>query len=246
MQNGQAPFNVSDIDPSFGSGGKNLAPNQGVPSVPAILKDLLARTMKAAADTTALQATVAADRVDGMLVVTLDTYTVWVWEAGSTATADSSHIEPTDTAAGSGVGRFVATQTTGSVDTVQRITTDIPLTTIQAQTSGVAFNVGSALPANARLLGAEINVITPLSGGSASTAEASLQGGTDAAGSIIAASAGNVFTGAGAVVATPGTNPYQSRGGQQIKMTITGDGTHALSTLTAGHLSVDLFVSVVG
>lgn len=243
MQNGQAPFNVSDIDPSFGSGGKNLAPNQGVPSVPAILKDLLARTMKAAADTTALQATVAADRVDGMLVVTLDTYTVWVWEAGSTATADSSHIEPTDTAAGSGVGRFVATQTTGSVDTVQRITTDIPLTTIQAQTSGVAFNVGSVLPANARLLGAEINVITALSGGSAASATAELQGGSDAAGSIIAST--TVFTGAATPISTPGSNPYQSRGGQQIKMTITGDGTHALSTLTAGHLSVDLFVSVV-
>jgi len=43
---------------------------------------------------------------------------------------------------------------------VQRVTTDIPLGTITAQTSGTAFNVGGALPANARVLAAEINVIS--------------------------------------------------------------------------------------
>jgi hypothetical protein len=123
------------------------------------------------------------------------------------------------------------------------VTIDIPLATIQAQTSGTAFNVGSALPANAKLLSADINVLTALSGGSAASAVATLQGGSDSAGSIIAST--TVFTGAATPIATPGSNPYTARGGQQLKMTITGDGTHALSTLTAGHLSVDVVYSVL-
>jgi hypothetical protein len=126
---------------------------------------------------------------------------------------------------------------------VTHLTIDVPLATIQAQTSGTAFNVGAVLPANARLLATAINVITPLSGGSAASAVATLQGGTDSAGSLVAST--TVFTGAQAVIATPGSNPYAARGGQQLKMTITGDGTHALSTLTAGHLAVDLYYSVL-
>ncbi len=123
----------------------------------------------------------------------------------------------------------------------QEVTIDVPLATIQAQTSGVAFNIGAVLPANARLEGIELDVLTTLSGGSAASAHATVQGGSDAAGSLIGST--DVFTATGSFD-TPGSDPYPDRGGQQLKMTITGDGTHALSALTAGHLSVVVVYSV--
>jgi hypothetical protein len=126
---------------------------------------------------------------------------------------------------------------------IQTVNIPIPLATITTKTSGVAFNIGSALPAGAFLLAADINVATPLSGGSMTAVTAELQGGSDAAGSIVAST--SVFTGAASCIGTPGSNPYANRGGQQIKMTITGDGTHALSALTAGVLSVDLVYGTV-
>ena len=123
-----------------------------------------------------------------------------------------------------------------------RYTVALPLATLQTFTSGTAFNVGFPLPANARLNAAEINVTTPLSGGGASAVTMTLQGGSDAAGSIIAST--SVFTGANPVIATPGSNPYTARGAQQIKSTITVTaGT--MAGLTAGVLSVDLFYTIV-
>jgi hypothetical protein len=123
-----------------------------------------------------------------------------------------------------------------------RYTVAIPLATIQTYTSGTAFNVGVPLPTNARLDAAEINVLTPLSGGGATAVTAALSGGTDTAGSIITAT--SVFTGAQAVIATPGSNPYAARSGQQIKMVLTDTGG-TLAGLTAGSLSVDIFYSIV-
>lgn len=116
------------------------------------------------------------------------------------------------------------------------------LAQLQALTSGTAFNVGVPLPPNARLEQAEINVTTALSGGGATAVTMTLQGGSDAAGSIIAST--SVFTGGPAVIATPGSNPYAARGGQQIKATITNTGG-TMATLTAGALSVDLFYAIV-
>jgi hypothetical protein len=118
----------------------------------------------------------------------------------------------------------------------------IPLATIQAQTTTVAFNIGPVMPASARLIDAQINVLTALSGGGLSAATMSLSGGTDAVTSIIGAT--NVFTGAPTPGAAVGTNPYPGRGGQQLKATITSTGA-ALSAITAGVLSVDVFYSIV-
>lgn len=125
---------------------------------------------------------------------------------------------------------------------IQHVVVDIPLATIQAQTSGVAFNIGSPLPTNARLLDYQINVLATLTGGGSTACHATLQGGSDAAGSIIAST--DVFTATGSFSAI-GSNAYPGRGGQQIKMTLTGDGTHPLSGYTTGHLSVDLFYQII-
>jgi hypothetical protein len=128
---------------------------------------------------------------------------------------------------------------------VIRVTTAIPLATIQAQTSGTAFNVGSVLPVNSRVLATEINVTTAVSGGSLSAVTAKLQGGSDTAGSLLGGSGGtSVFTGANAIIAGGGSNPYASRGAQQIKMTLTST-SDTLANATAGVLSVDIFYAIV-
>lgn len=125
---------------------------------------------------------------------------------------------------------------------VVRYTVDLPLATIQGKTSGAAFNLGSVLPTNARLLGCEVNVIAVITGGTISAMSATVQGGSDAAGTIIGATDAYTATG---VFATAGSNPYQSRGGQQLHMTLTATGD-TLAHATAGHLSVDLFYAIVG
>lgn len=124
---------------------------------------------------------------------------------------------------------------------MQHVSIAVPLATIQAKTSGVAFAVGSVLPANCRLVDYNVNVLTALSGGGAASATATLQGGTDAAGSLVASH--SVFTGANPTNSPIGSNPYPSRGGQQIFMTLTA--SVALSALTAGSLSIDLFYTIL-
>jgi hypothetical protein len=122
---------------------------------------------------------------------------------------------------------------------VLHATVSFTLAQLQALTSGTAFNVGPVMPANARLIDYNVNVITPLAGNTSDTI--TFQGGSDAAGSLIAST--SIFTGASTPFATTGSNPYPSRGGQQLKATITG-GT-ALSNLTAGAISFDLFYTIL-
>lgn len=134
----------------------------------------------------------------------------------------------------------------GSSADVVHVNVDIPLATIQAETSGTAFNVGAALPANARLLRSQVNVIAAITGGSISAMKAKLQG-TGTAGELVGG-AGGVDAYAGAAVFTDvasGTDLDVNRGGQQLQMTLTATGD-TLAHATAGHLSVDLFYAVEG
>jgi hypothetical protein len=157
--NGQGPVSLSDVTPSsYGSGGANLAPNQGgtnggVPSLGIVLAALLARLGTPVANVAALQATVAADRADGMLVVTLDSYTPWVWKAGDATAADAAHIAPTDVGAGN--GRFVNlldAETTGG---------------FQSGSSTLVAGVSPAIPAN---ITAQTKIVVSRTAANASTA----------------------------------------------------------------------------
>ena len=64
-----------------------------------LAQDVSGRVANAVADTTALAAIPAANRVDGMLCVTVDTYSCWVFEASSSTTPSATMIAP---AAGTG------------------------------------------------------------------------------------------------------------------------------------------------
>ena len=125
---------------------------------------------------------------------------------------------------------------------ISRDTIAIPLSTIQAQTSGAAFAIGSVLPTNARVLGIELVVTTTVTGGTISAVHATVQGGTDAAGSLIASS--DVFSATGTFAAV-GSNPYPSRGGQQLYMTLTSVAD-TLADATTGVLAVNVFYAIVG
>ena len=208
-------INVSAIKDEFGAGGANLVPTQGIPNLRDILRNLLGRSYAPVSSTAGLTASLAADRVDGMQAVNLADYTTWTWEASSAAATSADVIAPTDV--GAGVGRWVHQDVTDEAagGAVIHDVVDIPLATLQAQTSGTAFNLGAVLPANARLIGLDLNVIAALAGtGPMTQAHATVQGGTDAAGSLIGST--DVFSATG-IFATAGSNPYKNRGGQAIE-----------------------------
>jgi hypothetical protein len=129
----------------------------------------------------------------------------------------------------------------GASADLTHVTVDIPLATIQAQTSGTAFNVGAALPATASLIRSQVNVLTEVTGGTLSAVKAKLQG-TGTAGELVGGSAGvDVFGATGPYTdVASGTELNVNRGGQQLKMTLTATGD-TLADATAGHLSVDLY-----
>lgn len=130
---------------------------------------------------------------------------------------------------------------------VLHATIDVPLTAINAATSGTAFNIGPALPSNAVIVSSDINLIQVIAGGSVGTSVvAKVQNNAgETAGSLLGGAGGlNVFTGATlGLYAATGSNPYAKRGGQQLQMTITA-GAGTLASATTGHLAVDLYYTI--
>jgi hypothetical protein len=124
----------------------------------------------------------------------------------------------------------------------QHITVDLPLATLQTETSGTAFNIGAALPANAQIVDAEIDVVAVLAGtGPLTAAHITVQNTSETAGALIAST--DIFTATG-YIRNVGSNPYPTRGGQQLQATITAVGG-TMAALTAGHVQVHLFYQIV-
>lgn len=120
-------------------------------------------------------------------------------------------------------------------------TIDIPLATIQAKTSGTAFNIGPALPSNARLVRSDVNVVATVTGGSISAVTSTIQNTGETAGAIQASH--SVFTATG-TFDNIGSNPQPDRGGQQLQMTLTATGD-TLANATTGHLQVNLYYTIL-
>jgi hypothetical protein len=142
------------------------------------------------------------------------------------------------------VGVLLGYMWPGAGGFLQKTTVNLPLATIQAQTSGTAFNVGPVWPTGYRLLATEVVVTTPISGGGIASATMTIQGAAatgDAAGAEIASF--TVFTGAKAINAPPGSSPYASKGGQQTQATITASA--ALSGATAGVLAINFYGAII-
>lgn len=129
---------------------------------------------------------------------------------------------------------------------VQHLTIDVPLATIQAQATTVAFNIGAALPSPCVIVAADINVIADINGVTGSCV-AKVQNTGETAGALLGGSSGlNVFTGAPTgVQPAPGTNSnFTGRGGQQLQMTLVAGGG-SFASATTGHLAVDIYYAVL-
>lgn len=103
------------------------------------------------------------------------------------------------------------------------------------------LSLGSALPANARIIGREILVGTAFSGTlvSAVAIDIGLAGGSEIA---VGAS---VFTGAAAAQSgVDGANPTGSYGGQQITVKFTAIGA-LLSALASGSITIRVFYEII-
>lgn len=109
----------------------------------------------------------------------------------------------------------------------------------------VTKNIGAALPANARIIGYEVDVTTLISGGTISAATVSI-GVTGTAAAIAAAT--SVFTGATGFpkVPTVGAKGYlmSNVGGSQLTATVVSTGGN-LSVATAGSVTVNVFYIVL-
>jgi len=152
--------------------------------------------------------------------------------AGTMSGADKTKLDAYATTPGTNQGEVI------------HVNIDVPLATLQGKTSGTAFNIGAALPANARLLRSCINLIQVFAGGTISAAVATVQNTGETAGALQAST--NVFTGAAiATTDTAGSNPHPNRGGQQLQMTVTQTTDTNMAHLATGHLSVDLYYAVV-
>lgn len=102
------------------------------------------------------------------------------------------------------------------------------------------FNVGSVLPANARVLGSDVIITQAFAATGLGTALISIEATADSAGSLVVGASG-LTTG---TKAPPGTNPYMSRGGQQITCTVTTTVAN-LNALTAGAFTATILYAVV-
>lgn len=137
-----------DVDQkNFGSGGANYAPGKatGSPTAVDVLASLLASVAVAYANAAGLTSSLAKHRVDGQIAITLDTYTLWVWENASAAAADSTHVAPTDLSGGA--GRWVAFSTTPQ--TLSQLTIQSGTSTLVA---GVSAALAATITANSRIV----------------------------------------------------------------------------------------------
>lgn len=133
---------------------------------------------------------------------------------------------------------------------IGRYTVSLNLAAIQAMTSGThsaltlttpAGGTVSAFPTNFRLLGAELIVGSTVTGGSLSAVTATVQAGSDAAGTILGSH--SVFSATG-TFDSAGSNPYPSRGGQTPYITLTAT-SDVLANATTGALTVNFYGAVM-
>lgn len=139
-------------------------------------------------------------------------------------------------------GAIDAIKTVAVATSIQRQSQNVTTANLQAAGAVLtsSFNIGAALPANARVLGVEVNVTQILAGIGLSVAVVTVQGPGDLVGSLVASST-LLTTG---LYGGTGTNQYLSRGGQQLTATVTLTGAF-LSALTGGAFTVNVFYAVV-
>jgi len=112
--------------------------------------------------------------------------------------------------------------------------------------ASAVVNIGAALPANSRIVGADFRALTPFTGGGATSVGIAV--GTSGDPEAIVAEA-DVLTAAvdgGPSAITPGVRPWKTfASGGQLIATFTPDAGHKLSELTAGSVVIDVLYTVL-
>jgi hypothetical protein len=127
-----------------------------------LAQEIALRIAPPTATTTTLAAIASGDRVDGMRCIVLADSSEWVFDADSSAGASSTVVAPDV-----GTGRWLkAADPSGSG--IAKKTATITHANLTTSSTTETENIGTALPANARILGTNIKLTTPFSGGSVS------------------------------------------------------------------------------
>lgn len=139
-------------------------------------------------------------------------------------------------------GAVDAIKTQAVATSIQRLTQNITTSNLQdaGATASASFNIGSVLPANSRVLGVEVQVTQILAGGLLVVAVVTVKGGADTAGSLLASSTLLTTGYYGGV----GTNPYLTRGGQQLTATVTLTGA-LFNALSSGAFTINVFYAII-
>lgn len=195
----------------------------------------------------AVDAILADDRPDGIVVTVTADQSQWQFVLASTAAASLSVRVPADKPAS---GRWLLVganpgQPLGSGGVLVPVRVGVTIATSQfsALAAGVrttAVPLGGVLPPGTRPLWRELTLTTPFTGGAASAVTLDIGGAVPndiVAGQSLFAAAPSAMQG------TSGINPNGGHGGQQLKATITSDVD--LNQLTAGVVTIALYTGVL-
>jgi hypothetical protein len=131
-------------------------------------------------------------------------------------------------------GATGATGPTGPAGSLTPVTLTLDLAALNALGAGLSATIPIAtLPANARVTQPEIQEVQAKAGPGLTAALATMQASIDSAGTLVAAANGLVVGNYGL-----GLNPYPSRSGQTIELTLTLVGiSGGFAALTAGEVT---------
>lgn len=113
--------------------------------------------------------------------------------------------------------------------------------------ASVAVNIGAGLPANARIVGASVDLATPFTGGGAASVSLSIGSIGDPAAIVNGADVLAAAVDGQASTLPAGKAPHKhfAIGAVQLLATFTPDGAAALAGLTAGACTVDVLYTVL-
>lgn len=181
-------------------------------------------------------------RVDGMAAVVLADYSVWVFDGDSSATEATGTVR--QPASGSGRWHVAVAGASGAAGGIAKRTVTVGHADLTAAALTEAVNIGTALPANARILGVAIKLATPFSGGGASAVSVDIGSSGDADAIVDGA---NLF--AAAVDGQASTQPVGIAPSKHFatatQLTATFISDVNVVGLTAGAVTIDVIYAVL-
>jgi hypothetical protein len=220
----------------------------------ALLQKISARLSTYVANETALAAVTSNNRTDGMLVfVKASTVGPSIWyrdDLSSAGAAAGSVVQSGDSTTGRWLILATQAELTGGASAPQKATATIAFGALAAGNSNgasVSVNVNAPLPANARILGVALRLVTPFTGGGATSVSLDLGTTGDPIAIVVGADVLHAAVDGMAFTMPLGKAPFKlfASAGAQLLARFTPDGSHQLVNLTAGSITIDVLYSVL-